>query len=276
MKKPPEHHARVFSSPWAGVYCTHIESARHFGRHWHATYGFGFLEHGAHSSASGRGNVDAYAGDVITTNPGEVHDGRPLGGPSRRWRIVYVDCDLFSCISAGHAEITRPVIQDARLRRALQGLFRRVEHWSARPCASAAEVLACEESLVEGCALLMARHGTAPPPSEASGDVRQVRDRLADDPLDPPTLSEMAKMAGLSRYQVLRRFESVYGLPPHAWLLRQRAERARALIRDGASLADAAASSGFSDQSHMTRIFMRQFGFTAGAWRKAVVRAPLQ
>jgi AraC-like DNA-binding protein len=270
MTKAPEHHARVFSSPWKGVYCTHIESARHFGRHWHDTYGFGFLEHGAHSSASGRGSVDAYAGDVITTNPGEVHDGRPLGGPSRRWRIVYVDCELFSSICGGHSEITRPVIKDPSLRRALRRLFHRVEHWSA------AESLACEESLVEGCALLMARHGTAPPPRKAPGDVRRVRDRLADDPLDPPTLSDMAKMAGLSRYQVLRRFESVYGLPPHAWLLRQRAERARALIRDGSSLADAAASSGFSDQSHMTRIFVRQFGFTPGAWRKALVRAPLQ
>jgi AraC-like DNA-binding protein len=276
MKKASEHLARVFSTPWKGVYCTHIESGRHFGRHWHATYGFGFLEHGAHRSASGRGNVDAYAGDVITTNPGEIHDGRPLGGHSRRWRIVYVDCELLSSISGGHSEITRPVIQDARLRRALQRLFRRLERWSARRNASAAEVLACEESLVEGCTLLMARYGTAPRPCEAPGDVRQVRDRLADDPFDPPTLSDMAKMAGLSRYQVLRRFESVYGLPPHAWLLRQRAERARALIRDGSSLAGAAASSGFSDQSHMTRIFVRQFGFTPGAWRKAVVRASLQ
>jgi hypothetical protein len=95
----------------------------------------------------------------------------------------------------------------------------RVERWSARQDASGAEVLACEESLVEGCAILMARYGTAPLSCEAAGDVRQVRDRLADDPLNPPTLSDMAKMAGLSRYQVLRRFESVYGLPPHAWLL---------------------------------------------------------
>jgi AraC-like DNA-binding protein len=276
MKNAPAHHARVFGAPWKGVYCTHIESARQFGRHWHATYGFGFLEHGAHSSASGRGNVDAYAGDVITTNPGEVHDGRPLGGPSRRWRIVYVDCDVLGSISGGYSEITRPVIQDASLRGALQRLFCRVERWSARQDATGAEVLACEESLVEGCALLMARYGTTPVLGEAPGDVRQVRDRLADDPLNAPTLSDMAKMAGLSRYQVLRRFESVYGLPPHAWLLRQRAERARALIRDGSSLAGAAASAGFSDQSHMTRIFVRQFGFTPGAWRNAVVRAPLQ
>jgi AraC-like DNA-binding protein len=42
------------------------------------------------------------------------------------------------------------------------------------------------------------------------------------------------------------------------------------LIQRGADLALAAAASGFADQSHMTRIFVRQFGFTPGAWRKAL------
>jgi AraC-like DNA-binding protein len=255
----------VFRSPWDGIYCTQIESGRHFGKHWHSTYGFGVLERGAHSSASGRGAVDAYAGDVITTNPGEVHDGRPLGGPSRRWWIVNVDVAADSAF-IGDVEITRPVIRDAGLRRVLQRLFRRMQGWSAERI----EAMACEESLVEAGALLMSRYGTAPLPRDAGSDMRRVRERLADDPLRPPTLSDMAKMTGLSRYQVLRRFERAYGLPPHAWLLRQRAERARALIRSGMGLAAAAACSGFSDQSHMTRIFVRQFGFTPGAWRKAM------
>jgi AraC-like DNA-binding protein len=261
----PEHRSLVFASPWSGIYCTHTQSGRHFGRHSHATYGFGLLEHGAHKSLSGRGHVEAYAGDVITTNPGEVHDGRPLGGPSRRWRIVYVEPELLG----GHAEITRPVIEDARLRRVLRRLFHRMENWRA---GRDADALACEESLAEAWALLMARHGTLPPLREAGAELRKVRDRLADDPLDPPSLADMAAMAGLSKYQVLRRFEKTYGLPPHAWLLQRRAERARALIRDGLTLAAAAAASGFSDQSHMTRIFVRQFGFTPGAWQKTVLQ----
>ncbi len=156
----PEHRSLVFGSPWSGIYCTHTQSGRHFGRHSHATYGFGLLEHGAHRSLSARGHVEAYAGDVITTNPGEVHDGRPLGGPSRRWRIVYVEPAYFE----GSAEIMRPVIKDARLVRALRQLFDRLERWHAGREASAAEVLACEESLAETWALLMARHGTLPPP----------------------------------------------------------------------------------------------------------------
>ena len=187
MKAPPDHHCRVFGSPWEGVYCTHIESARHYGRHWHATYGLGLLEHGAQSSASGRGQVDAYAGDLITTNPGEVHDGRPLGGPSRRWRMVYLDPGVIASMkdhpgssAAPDVELTRPVIKDIRLSRALQRLFGRLEDWSAGRCPTSADVLACEESLVQACALLLDRHATVSPVREVRGDARQVRDRLAD------------------------------------------------------------------------------------------------
>jgi AraC-like DNA-binding protein len=79
-------------------------------------------------------------------------------------------------------------------------------------------------------------------------------------------------MTGLSKYQVLRRFQKAYGVPPHAWLQQRRAERARSLIRHGARLAAAAAACGFADQSHLTRVFVRQFGFTPGAWRKAAVQ----
>jgi AraC-like DNA-binding protein len=83
-------------------------------------------------------------------------------------------------------------------------------------------------------------------------------------------------MAGLSKFQLLRRFEKAFGLTPHAWLLQQRAERARGLIRSGAGLAQVAAACGFADQSHMTRLFARQFGFTPGAWQQAMNKTPLQ
>lgn len=289
MTPPPIHRCQVFASPWQGVYCTHAESSRHYGRHWHAVYGLGLLDDGAQSSASGRGPVDAYAGDLITTNPGEVHDGQPLGSASRRWRMVYLEPAALQALADNEAPgagadiaLTRPVIQDPALARALHTLITRVFRWNALqaqplhapPSADAVDRLACEESLALTSALLLERHAsTATPPTSrataAAEVVQQVRDWLADAPLAPPSLAQMAALAGLSRYQLLRRFAEAYGLPPHAWLLQQRAERSRHLIRRGASLADAAAASGFADQSHMTRMFARQFGFTPGAWQKA-------
>ncbi|CAG1017198.1 Transcriptional activator NphR [Burkholderiaceae bacterium] len=273
-----DHHARVFATPWAGVHGTLIASTRHYGRHWHATYGVGLLEDGAQSSASGRGQVDAFAGDLITSNPGEVHDGRPLGGPTRRWRMLYLDPEVLASMSesgtsstACELQLTQPVIRDRALRCALQQLFARLDDWAAGRRASSADMLACEESFVRIVGLLMERHTTVRPDRDAGGDLRAVRDRLADVLHDTPSLDALARMVGLSKYQLLRRFEKTHGLPPHAWLLQQRAERARRLIRDGRSLADAAAASGFADQSHLTRVFVRHFGFTPGAWRQVAV-----
>ena len=280
MTVNPDHYSRVFGSPWADVYCTDINSDRHYGKHWHATFGLGLLESGAQSSASGQGQVEAYPDDLITTNPGEVHDGRPIGGASRRWRMVYLEPGVIASMSgdpqsrsAADVALTRPVIQDARLGAALRKLFRRVENCSAGQRSTGTHVLACEESLVQTCALLLNVHSTASPVQEIGGDLKRVRERLGDDLLNPPTLTELAAMSGLSKYQVLRRFEKIYGVPPHSWLQQQRAEQARGLIRQGLSLAQAAAACGFSDQSHMTRLFIRHFGFTPGAWQKAAVRS---
>jgi AraC-like DNA-binding protein len=47
----------------------------------------------------------------------------------------------------------------------------------------------------------------------------------------------------------------------------RRLEGAKRLIAADASLADAAAGSGFADQSHMTRQFKQTYGVSPGQWR---------
>src|SRR5690606_36648693 len=73
------HHVKVRPGPVAGVHAVLTHSARGFGRHWHDSFGFGVMDEGAHRTASGRGPVLATAGRLIATNPGEVHDGVPVG-----------------------------------------------------------------------------------------------------------------------------------------------------------------------------------------------------
>jgi AraC-like DNA-binding protein len=269
----PVHQCRVLASPWDGVYATEIRSARHYGRHSHATFGFGVVADGAHRSCSGRGTVDAFAGDIVTTNPGEVHDGRPLGAPSRTWCTVYLEPRVLASLAcaapAGDLAITRPVLTDPGLQRATRRLLAALRAWQQ----GSADGLACEEALVQACGLLLARHTTQraaqPPANAALGRGRQcLGERLAD----PPTLTELATLAGVSRFQLLRRFAAAYGCTPHAWLTQQRAERARSLVRQGTGLAEAAHACGFADQSHLTRTFNRHFGFTPGAWQRAQAR----
>ena len=267
------HSCRVLTSPWPGVYATETLSSRHYGRHSHGTYGFGALDAGAHRSSSDGRTVDAFAGDIVATNPGEMHDGRPLHVASRRWHTVYLEPDVLAamdpCAAGGDLRIEQPAFRDPLLRHSVRRLVRRLQAWSA----GRGDALACEEALVHACGLLLAGHATRRPrPIGLRAPLAAIRERLTDELLAPPSLAELAAQAGISRFQLLRRFAALHGCTPHAFVLQQRAERARSLIRQGSSLAEAAAGSGFADQSHMTRIFARQFGFTPGAWQRAAGR----
>jgi AraC-like DNA-binding protein len=51
----------------------------------------------------------------------------------------------------------------------------------------------------------------------------------------------------------------------------RRLGRARDLIRRGVPLVEAALSSGFADQSHMTRVFTRKYGVSPRAYADAFV-----
>jgi AraC-like DNA-binding protein len=281
MKPGSIHTAEIFNSPWPGLFGTRIESDRHFGKHSHATFGLGLIERGAQRSASGRGPVEACAGDVITCNPGEVHDGHPIGGRTRRWRMVYAEPEVFaalagtaSVLDASRVELTRPVTSDARSAHAVRSLFDALDDWLA--CGDhrrvGSESLACEESFVRASALLLGRPAKPIGRGDVPIEIRRSHDRIASDLLAPPSLTELAVASGLSKYQLLRRFEASYGLPPHRWLLQRRVEVARGLIGGGASVVEAAAISGFADQSHLTRHFTSQLGFTPGAWRNAMLQ----
>jgi AraC-like DNA-binding protein len=240
-------------------------STRTFGKHWHDSFGFGLMDHGGQVSASGRGQVQALAGQIITTNPGEVHDGMPLDQQARRWRMVYVTPQVLAdTVALSDVELTRPVLDDPLLRQVFGALFR---HWI--PASSENESRIHEELFTRAIGLLVQRHSCASPLDERFTSLYRVRECLLDQLDSPPTLNALAELAGLSRYQLVRQFSQVHGLPPFAWLQQHRLRHAQALIAQGSALSDAALNSGFSDQSHLTRAFARYLGFTPGSWQRA-------
>ncbi|MGM9481272.1 AraC family transcriptional regulator [Roseateles sp. NT4] len=251
---------QLLRSGMAGVEVVVADSAHAFGRHTHDEFGIGLIERGAQKSASGRGVVQACAGDMITVNPGEVHDGKPFDNSGRRWRMLYIAppqlLEASDDIAPGTAfEFTAPVIRDAVLTARFRELF---------DAATTAGALRSDAALLSLVARLL-----KPVPQERPALVAGVtaaRERMDDAPDLTPTLQALAADAGLSRYQFLRAFTRLTGLPPHAYLLQRRVQHARGLVREGMALADVAAASGFADQSHMTRCFVRSFGLTPGSF----------
>ncbi len=93
---------------------------------------------------------------------------------------------------------------------------------------------------------------------------------IDDAPARPISLADLARESGLSRFQLVRAFARATGLTPHAYLMQRRIDLARRLIADRTPLAEAAAASGFADQAHMTRLFVRNYGVAPGAYAAAV------
>jgi AraC family transcriptional regulator len=80
-------------------------------------------------------------------------------------------------------------------------------------------------------------------------------------------LADLARVAGLSPFHFTRAFRVSVGETPHQFIIRQRVERARELLRTSGqsmTLTDAALQAGFSSQSHLTRCFRGVCGMTPG------------
>ena len=110
------------------------------------------------------------------------------------------------------------------------------------------------------------RRRQRPPASPA---LERARQRIDADPAAPLCLADLARDAGLSRYQALRGFAKLTGLTPHAYVLQRRIQAARRMIAQGTRIAETAAACGFADQSHLNRAFVRRHGLTPGAYAAA-------
>jgi len=79
-------------------------------------------------------------------------------------------------------------------------------------------------------------------------------------------MTEIAEEVGFSVFSFIRQFAKAFGLSPRAWRTQARANEAARWLREGKQAAEAAALSGFSDQSHMARTFKKVFGITPGQY----------
>jgi AraC-like DNA-binding protein len=80
---------------------------------------------------------------------------------------------------------------------------------------------------------------------------------------------ELAIVCGVSAGHLSRSFHRATGTGLHNFHVVMVLQKAKARLRMGAALAEAALDSGFYDQAHLTREFVRTYGFTPRAYQAA-------
>ncbi len=82
-------------------------------------------------------------------------------------------------------------------------------------------------------------------------------------------LADLASVAGVSQFHFSRLFKQSIGISPHKYLLKERVERAKHLLKNSKlAIAEIAFQCGFNSQSHLGKSFRELTGVTPGVYRK--------
>jgi AraC-like DNA-binding protein len=245
-----------------------------FSRHSHDEYALGVITRGVLGFNYLGEHHLAGAGEVNLVVPGEIHTGQPELGEAWSYRMFYLQPALLQDIAResgcdrGALPFFKPgVIKDRTLAATIIGLHQDLDATWVAP-------LEAQSRLIALLAAWLGRYSEARRAPKRNShqvpDVGRVREFIDDCWQRKPALNELAAMAGLSPYQLLRAFVRQYGLPPHAYLIQQQVRAARRLLDRGEPIAEVAHACGFTDQSHLHRHFKRIWGVTPGQYRNFV------
>jgi AraC-like DNA-binding protein len=210
-------------------------------------------------------------GRLVAWDPSHAHSGTAVDGAWASRLLVVEAGDL--CGLAGDAEPDRladtafpePVLADPALVRGFLRIHAALEAPASR--------LEQDERLAEWLHAVV-EHGDAArstPRPTTPRDERALRlacDHLREHFTANVGLDELAAVAGVGKFRLVRLFRERTGLPPHALQTAHRVRKARRLLEAGEPIAVVAATTGFADQSHLHRHFRRGLGMTPGEYRR--------
>ncbi len=244
---------------------------QNFSRHSHEGYTVGVIESGAQRFYRTGGNHIAPENSIILVNADEVHSGSSAAEGGWSYRAMYPLPEQFTLLNEeldlpanGAPYFPEPVVHDRVMADTLRMMFHTLD---------TSENRLLRESVVYSTMIkLMSHHSRSrieiPRHAAAQTQLELVKQFLDDHPSVDISLEELAKLAGLSPFYLIKQFKIKCGLPPHAYQIQSRVRLAKQKIKQGYKLLDVAQECGFHDQSHLNRHFKRTMGVTPGQYAK--------
>ena len=238
--------------------------------HSHPTWTVAMVERGAARFSLDATRQRAAQGELFVLEPDAVHTGMADVPEGWAYKVLYIEPSIIHDWAQSDGSPPRAarwvVFCDVALRAAL-------EHAHTALITEPARSLAIEEAVLGAVGALRPHLRPGPPERGRThaehAPVRLAREHLRERWDERVSLAELASVAGLSRFELVRRFREQNGITPHAFQTNLRIERARQLLSGGGSPAEVAAECGFADQPHLNRVFKRAVGVSPGRYARA-------
>ena len=147
----------------------------------------------------------------------------------------------------------------ARIARLEAEFFARNTHWEL-----------CAESLLQELWITIARQaaGVAAQPvvQETAGHLRELRAEMMQHPEWPWTNEMMAKHVNISVSRLYPLYRRLFSISPGRDLILMRVEKAKNMLSQGVSVAQATELLGYGSSFHFIRQFKQETGVTPGKW----------
>jgi len=250
------------------------DSAAAYLPHTHPTLSIGAVDGGQSIFTTETESVRLAAGDVVVIPAGQVHACNPAPDGCWSYQMLHLDQAWAGAVleARGAGQALPAALARVRVTSAADtyaGLCR-LNHvlFSAASIAQKEPMLAGFVAALFGCAdrrqAVRAPRPSGTPEARLARLVAILQARHAE----TLPLAELARGAGMSRYQLIRAFRAEVGMTPHAYQLDQRINHARQLLRAGGAPAEIAQVLGFSDQSHFQRAFKQRVALTPRGYQR--------
>lgn len=209
----------------------------------------------------GENEIVAPAGALLISHPFEVHKNKLINQTAYSFTTFYISPDLFGVAAKSkNLFFKEKVIYDSSLIRSFNQLSRQVFQLKN----DKKNIPGYENRFMDALGQLAHTHSFDEPFAEViiPEIINEIKDYITNHLDEKINLTELSKIAGMDKFKFLRWFRKHTGLTPFNYIILNRIEKGKNMIREGKPLIHAALDSGFYDQSHFNNYFKYFVGIT--------------